>query len=514
MAETPPAGLRPGAIFDCSRGSPGERLTFEYVVVGSGAGGATAAWDLAAAGKEVLLLEAGADRIGSALTQRDGEMYDQMYAERGGRSTVDLSISVLQGKGLGGGTIINACDVVPASDEVLGLWAKTYGLGELAPEKVAPFAARALADLSASRIPEAALNRANQLLKAGTEAMGWQGEPMMHNRVDCVDLGTCLIGCPADAKSNTRFVAVPGALSHGAAVAVRARVERIEEGGVEQKRLVVSRLDALGREVLGTFEVRASRLILACNPVDTVALLRRSGLGNERVGRHLSLQPQLPFMALFEEEVRAFEGIPQAYAVTEFERFVPGAGLGGFRIEAIMGTPGIVASLVPFVGHEHKEMMTLYPRIAASLLLIPDAPVGEVRVEASGRPRVHYELTDDVRARMREAAKAAAEIYFAAGATRIIVPTMRPVVIERGASLEPLARMELPPAGAPLLSAHQQGGVRMGADAASSAATPEGEVRGTRGIHVLDSSGFPTSVSTHTMTGIIALSHLQTARMV
>ena len=123
----------------------------------------------------------------------------------------------------------------PAFDEVLEHWAKKHGLDDLAPEKVAPFGARALEDLSASRIPESALNRANQLLKAGTEAMGWAGEPMMHNRVGCEELGTCLIGCPADAKRNTRFVAIPAALSHGARVFVRARVERIADGSAEHR---------------------------------------------------------------------------------------------------------------------------------------------------------------------------------------------------------------------------------------------------------------------------------------
>ena len=59
-------------------------------------------------------------------------------------------------------------------------------------------------------------------------------------------------------------------------------------------------------------------------------------------------------------------------AVTEFEHLHPAMGLWGFRIEAIMGTPGIVATLVPFVGHRGKTVMTRYAHLAASLLHEPD----------------------------------------------------------------------------------------------------------------------------------------------
>ena len=87
-----------GAILDASKEAVPDELTVEICIIGSGCGGGTAAWDLAKAGREVLVLEEGADYTGTKLTQRDGAMYDQLYMDRGGRSTTDLSISVLQGR--------------------------------------------------------------------------------------------------------------------------------------------------------------------------------------------------------------------------------------------------------------------------------------------------------------------------------------------------------------------------------------------------------------------------------
>ena len=81
-------------------------LGCDVCIIGSGCGGATAARVLAEAGKDVILLEEGGDFTGSQLTQRDAAMYDQLYAERGGRTTEDGTISVLSGRVLGGGGVI------------------------------------------------------------------------------------------------------------------------------------------------------------------------------------------------------------------------------------------------------------------------------------------------------------------------------------------------------------------------------------------------------------------------
>ncbi len=501
-----------GAIIDASapaaEASLPDRLTAEICIIGSGCGGGTAARVLAEAGHDVIVLEEGGDFPGERLTQRDSAMYDQLYMDRGGRATHDLAISVLQGRVLGGGGVINASDVVPISEGVYRHWVRKFGLSDFSPEKMAPYARRALADLSATRIQEHQLNRANQLLRNGTEALGLRGEAMMTNRVGCAGLGTCLIGCPIDAKRNPRTVAIPKAVDAGARFYTRARAVRIDDAGHELKRVTVRSLDPRGYHERGSFEVRAKVVILAANAVATSQLLLRSGIGNTHVGRHLSLQPQLPVTAIFDDEVRAFRGIPQAYAVTEFEREDDEHhGLWGFRIEAIMGTPGMVGSLLPYAGPRGKEQMTLYSRIAAALVLVPDEPTATVALTSSGRPEIVYEHLENHRARIREGAKVAARIYLAAGAKEVLVPTAPAVTVRSEAEVAKLDELTLRPASAPFLSAHQQGGVRFAPSARAGAADPDGQVYGTRGVYVFDSSGFPSSSSSHTMTPIMTVSH-------
>lgn len=502
-----------GAILDASRAALPDR-SVEICIVGSGCGGATAAQVLAEAGHEVLVLEEGSDRTGRALTQRDAAMYDALYMDRGGRATDDLAISVMQGRALGGGGVINAADVVPIPDGVLAHWERRFGLGEMT-RALGPYRERALADLRASRIDESQVNEANRLLRAGAQALGWRGEVMMHNRRNCGGLGTCLIGCPLDAKQGPRFVAIPAALSAGANFVLRARAVRIEGATQATKTVVCRVLDSAGHHERGEVRIRAQHVIVAASAVSSAQLLLRSGVGNEHVGQHLMLQPQLPLVARFAQPVRAFRGIPQSFAITEFEQEAhPEHGLWGFRIEAVMGTPGIVGSLLPFVGAKGPQMMAEYDHIAAALLLIPDAPSGRVSVLPSGRVRVDYTARPDLLERARAAVRAGAKAYLAAGAVEVLVPVVPPIVIRSLADLEKVDALDLRPATAPLLSAHQQGTLRFAASPRDGALDLGGRVHGTTGVYVFDSSGFPSSASSHTMTPILTVSRYLADRLV
>ena len=169
---------------------------------------------------------------------------------------------------------------------------------------------------------------------------------MMHNRIGCRGLGTCLIGCPIHAKRNPRMVAIPKAIAAGAQIFTRARAVDIRKADQELKEVTVRTLDPGGYREEGKLTVRAKIVIVAANAIASAQLLLRSGIGNEHVGQNLILQPQLPIIGLFDERIAAFDGIPQAYAITEFEEDDHSDyGLWGYRIEAIMGTPGIVSTM-------------------------------------------------------------------------------------------------------------------------------------------------------------------------
>ncbi|MCC6214405.1 MAG: GMC family oxidoreductase [Polyangiaceae bacterium] len=499
-----------GGVLDASASTMPARVDCQVCVIGSGCAGATAAWELAAAGRDVVVLEEGGDYVGEALSMRDG-MHDLLYWDRGGRATDDLSISLLHGRALGGGGVINASDVVPIPDGVLRCWQRRWGLTELSPEALAPYRARALEDLSANLPP--ALNENNRILERGARALGWRGEVMLHNRRGCIGLGKCLVGCRVGAKRNPRAVAIPAAVEAGARFFTRARALRIEGATAPRKIVRVRTLDERGYHERGESEIRAETVIVASSALGSAELLLRSGLGNRHVGRNVSLQPQLPVTASFAHEVRSFTGIPQSYAVTEFETLEDAEhGWWGFRVEPVAGTPGITASMLPTLGHPGKELMTRYPRMAAALALVPDGGHGVLTVRR-GRAFVEYRMPDEQKQRYRDAAKAAARLWLAAGAEEVMVPTARPVVVRREADLAEIDRLDFSPATTPFVSAHQQGSVRMAPSERDGATAPSGRLWGTRGIYVFDSAVFPTSASSHIMAPILTVSRWLARRL-
>ena len=98
-------------------------VSCDVCIIGSGAGGSTAAAVLAAAGKDVIVLEAGgyfddADFDGAELAG-----FQRLYLEEGFAATPNQSVSLLAGECLGGGTVINYCTSFRTPDDVRQEWA-------------------------------------------------------------------------------------------------------------------------------------------------------------------------------------------------------------------------------------------------------------------------------------------------------------------------------------------------------------------------------------------------------
>ena len=80
---------------------------YDFVVVGSGPGGSIAAAVLAERGAHVALVEEGARHSRRDFNMQESWAYPNLYQEHGNRATDDLSILILQGRTVGGGTTVN-----------------------------------------------------------------------------------------------------------------------------------------------------------------------------------------------------------------------------------------------------------------------------------------------------------------------------------------------------------------------------------------------------------------------
>ena len=103
------------------------------MVIGTGAGGAAAAYELAKRGRAVLMLEGGHLHRRSDFVGRAVVSYKQMYLGLGSTIAVgNVAAPVWAGRGVGGSTTINSGTCYRAPQWTLDDWRSDHGLGVLA----------------------------------------------------------------------------------------------------------------------------------------------------------------------------------------------------------------------------------------------------------------------------------------------------------------------------------------------------------------------------------------------
>jgi choline dehydrogenase-like flavoprotein len=504
-ADPPPAAIAPLAIHGDTD------LDCDVCVVGSGAGGGTAAGVLAAAGLDVVVLEAGEHYEAGDFDGGQLCGLARLYEQAGAAATHDHSVALLAGACLGGGTTVNFTSCFRTPDHVRAEWA-AHGLPTAGTDYSASLDAvwQRLAVTRAESRPSAR----DRLLHESCAALGWHAEPMARNVSGCTqdaDCGTCGYGCRRDAKRSTVTTWLADAHAAGARILVRTRAERVLITGGSARGVEARTAD--GHRVT----VRARAVIAACGALHTPALLRRSGLANRRIGRHLRLHPATVVWGHFEQEVRPWEGTLQAVYSAEHADLHDGYGV---RYETAPTHPSLFAAFLPWrgAGH-HAELMRDLAHTSGVGIWLRDRDGGEVRVGRDGEPVARYRLSDFDTAHVRAGFAAATRILEAAGARRIFSSHARWIAYRPG---DPSARDGFLAAAdacgwgagrCAFASAHLMGTARHGGSPKTSACDPDGQAWETRGLYVTDGSSFPTATGVNPMVSIEALAHLNAIRL-
>ena len=113
-------------------GGAEETVEADVCVVGSGAGGGVIAGELAAAGRSVVVLEAGDYLDDADFDALELNAYQRSYLGGGPFPTVEGAVSIVAGSGVGGGTVVNWTNCLRTYDHVRAEWASEHGLTDLA----------------------------------------------------------------------------------------------------------------------------------------------------------------------------------------------------------------------------------------------------------------------------------------------------------------------------------------------------------------------------------------------
>jgi len=488
-------------------------LSADVVVIGSGAGGAVVASELAAAGSDVVVLEMGEYLNEADFSGNEAEMMPRLYLGRGLLATNDLGITVLAGSCLGGGTVVNWSDSLRTPPEVLDEWEHVHGL-----EGVHHADYQRGFDVAEHRmgvgITDSVPNANNSALKLGCEALGYHWDYIPRNAVGCEQrCGGCQYGCPLGRKQSAVLTFLQDAHGNGARVVADCRVERVmirggRAVGVEAK---VSRG---GHRVT----VRAPTVVVAGGSIESPALLLRSGLDNQNIGRHLHLHPVAVMAGFYDHPIRAWEGSPQTIKTDQFAHL---RGAHGFRIEMAPALPGTIASGTAWEsGLQHKLQMLRSADAAIYFVLTRDTGEGSVQVDRRGRPVIRYWPNRVDAGFLVRGMQEITRIAFAGGALAVSTTHASPLRLESeqgrpgalaGARLtgflQDIERRGVVVNRLPLYSAHQMGTCRLGSNRKTSVADPYGQVHGVGGLFVADASGFPSASGVNPMLSVMALAY-------
>ncbi len=504
----------------------------DVLVIGTGFGGAIPAYNLAAGGAKVIMLERGPEFGAADFTQS---------LEIGGYTQiVDLiqgnGIQVVAGNCVGGSSVIYFAASLRAPSFVFNrkgstgrrLWPSVLTRSSLDPwydrvEQTLPVAQQSWSD-----VPYPGGLFAAACTNAGHTC---NPVPVAVDLDRCTNCNWMLNGCRFDAKRSMLLNYLPAARAHGAEVRPLHEVQGIGRALSPGYRYrvdytVVNANDY--RLPAGVGAIEAKIVIVAAGTMGTPVILRRSRLGlgaiPHAVGRHFSPNGDRVSMAVMNEDrIRdvlglerepgtAYDAFPIGKPIgsmsydyldpelPEFERF----GLQQIYFPAITnllpedGTPGTP----DWFGVDKKTLSGRWRSWLTLLALTEDDNEGQwgvlpptgnfIRVASSA---VLSSLTYRPNANtLRGFAKSDAALRS---------------IVERDGLGQHLGWT----GGKPVLSAHPLASCRLGDDPTTSALGPDHQLRGFPGLYVTDGSAVPTSLTVNPSLTIAALSERASAKI-
>jgi choline dehydrogenase-like flavoprotein len=506
LPDAPPKALTPTPV------QGDTALECDVVVVGSGAGGGAAAGVLAGAGLDVIVVESGdyyddRDFDGSelgALTR---------YYMGAPNATHDQSVSLIAGSCLGGGTVVNYSTSFRTPDEVRAEWG-AHGVPAFTSDQYTASLDAVCDRLGVSQEYNDPSTR-EQKLQEGCVKLGWHVDAMPRGVRRCAqgkECGYCGLGCRVGAKQSTVKTWLADAHQAGTRLIVGTRVDRVQVRGGAAVGLEGS--TAEGHRL----QIRSRAVVVACGAIHTPALLRRSGLQNPNIGKHLRLHPATAVWGVFDEELRPWEGVMQALYSDQHRDLDGGYGV---KYETAANHPHLFIQFAPWRGaQDHLSLMQGISGTVPMGVLLRDRDGGEVRVGRDGEPVVRYKLSSYDAGHLRTGIDGATQILEAAGARRIFSSQNRWVSYDPGRSgsrqqfMTEADATGYGPGQVVLGSFHIMGSARVGGSPASAACDPTGQTWDVQRLYVMDGSSFPTASGVNPQISIQAIAHMNARELV
>jgi choline dehydrogenase-like flavoprotein len=488
-----------------------KEIDTDICIIGSGAGGAILAYELAKQhpDREILVLERGRYVEPRHFTEDEVGMIVQLYADGLMQQTEDWRFTVLQGSCVGGSTTVNNAVCFDPPAEVIARWNAEYDAGLDVPAlresvkavrsflRVVPQTAAVL-NPSGPRYLDGAGKLPGGTLDAGVVSANIDG---------CFGSGYCNIGCKWGKKLSMLETVLPAAqreFPDRVRIVSDCEVERIITVSGEPKRVACLRAKlADGRGLT----VRARTYVVAAGAVASSYLLLRSGAGRGLpVGKGFSCNMGAPLTADFDgEPINAYDGLQIShFGIPRRE---------GFVFETWFNPPVSQALNMPGWFEQHFANMERYDHLMAVGVLVGTASNGRIVRALTGGPGVDFRPQPGDLATLARGLKVLGELLFEAGAARVMLNSWGYDEFRSARELGRIDQIAADPDYISLGTGHPQGGNALSRDPARGVVRPDFRVHGYEDLYVCDASVFPTSLTVNPQLTVMALAHYAAARI-
>jgi choline dehydrogenase-like flavoprotein len=487
-------------------------LECDVCIVGSGAGGAHVAQRLATRGKRVVVLEEGSYHTSDTFNMKESSMFPRLYQEQGGRATADQSMQIVQGRAVGGSTVVNWTTCFRTPQRVFDHWREHHGVEGISYDALVPHWERVEKRLNVIQMKLEQANANNLVTWRGAQKLGFATEMLHRNVKNCAHTGYCGVGCPIDAKQSMLVTMIPEAIRAGADLFANAWVQHVVKIGRQCSEVVAKMRDPATDKLTGvTLKVKGKVVVLAGGGINTPAILLRSGVNaNGRAGMRTFLHPAVPAVGVHEARIDPFVGSPQYVSCPQFvDR---GPDKMGMLAEGAPIFPMGTGGYFPAFGAEKQAIMDLLPHLSMTGVLVHDGfdlkdpdEGAAVSIHPNGNPRVDYNWTERLMEGLAFATKIAMQIQLAGGAKQVFsghpLYARTPDEIEQVVQRAPFGPNQLP-----VFVAHVMGGCAMGTNERYSVVDSRTlRHHGFDNVFVIDGSVFPTSCTVNPQLSIYGL---------
>jgi choline dehydrogenase-like flavoprotein len=468
----------------------------DYVVVGSGAGGATVAMTFAEAGRSTLVVEEGLWHRRDDFKEDLHSSMATLFRDFGGQVARGRSvIPLLEGCTVGGTTVMNGALVHRLPEAVHAEWCRDAGIGAALPY--------ARIDECAARIEKDLGTRANLAELLPTLPVGhtlarlrWRHAAMTRNAPGCQESGRCLQGCPTGGKMSLEASYVPRAIRAGARLREGQRAREIVlEGG---RAVGVSVRDGSGRVA----RLRARRaVVVSAGVIQSPRLLWASGLRHAHLGKHFQCHPGAGVVGLLPTTMRATVGPPQGVEITQFLD-------EGIKLATQLLPPELVLGRAAVAGTSLRKLLARADRLSAWTTSVRSRAEGSLSFSRFRAPSVTYTPASEDVERLRRGAWLLAQLLFELGAETVFpcIASAPPALVRD--ELDAILSASLDPRDYGISVGHMFGTCRMGGQPQSSVVSPRLEVWGARDLYVIDASVLPTTTGLNPQHAIMSIAML------